>query len=132
MESYPADPGRRRPPAAQVRSGQAAAHATSRPACAAQARTRSWPSGSTAAPVATAVCEPSCGSTPIITAATSHCFSRRHLGEGPQRACLISDLPGVRACFEPRHGENRQADTSLPSQAANGRQAHQGASPSDL
>ena len=96
MVSYPADPGRRRPPAAQVRSGQAAAHASSRSACAAQARTRTWTSSSSAAPIATAVCQPSCGSTPIITAATSHSFSRRHLGEGPQRACLISDAPGVR------------------------------------
>jgi hypothetical protein len=56
-------------PAAQVRSGQAAAHDSSRSACAAQARTRSSPSGSSAAPIATAVCEPLCGSTPIITAA---------------------------------------------------------------
>ena len=38
---------------------------------AADARTRSSPSGSSAAPIATAVCEPLCGSTPIITATTN-------------------------------------------------------------
>ena len=38
-------------------------------AAAAQARTRSSPSGSSAALIATAVCEALCGSTPIITAA---------------------------------------------------------------
>jgi hypothetical protein len=42
-------------PAAQVRCGQSFAQASSRPACAGQARTRTWPSSSSAAPVATAV-----------------------------------------------------------------------------
>jgi hypothetical protein len=41
------------PSTAQVRSGQAAAHASSRCAWAAEARTRSSPSGSSAAPIAT-------------------------------------------------------------------------------
>jgi len=50
-----------RPPApsiAQVRCGQAAAHASSRSACDADARTRSSPSGSSAGLITTAVCEP--------------------------------------------------------------------------
>ena len=61
-----------RPPApstAQVRSGQAAAHSSSRLACASLARTRSCPSGSSAPLIATAVCEALCGSIPIITPA---------------------------------------------------------------
>jgi len=58
------------PSTAQIRSGQAAAHVTSRSAWVAEARTRNSPSGSSAAPIATAVCEPLCGSTPIITVAT--------------------------------------------------------------
>src|SRR5262249_39409977 len=49
--------------------GQAAAQASSRSACATQARTRNCPSGSSAALIATAVCEALRGSTPIITAA---------------------------------------------------------------
>ncbi len=44
------------PSIAQVRSGQGTAHASSRSACAAPARTRSSPSGSSAALIATAVC----------------------------------------------------------------------------
>jgi hypothetical protein len=59
-------------PAAQVRCGQAAAHASSRSAWTAQARTRSCPSGSSAALIATAVCEALRGPTPIITAAMEH------------------------------------------------------------
>jgi hypothetical protein len=54
---------------AQVRCGQPAAHSSNRSAWAAQVRTRSSPKGSSAAPIATAVCEPLCGSTPIITTA---------------------------------------------------------------
>jgi hypothetical protein len=57
------------PSTAQVRVGQAPAQASSCSAWAAQARTRSSPSGSSAALIATAVCEALCGSTPIITAA---------------------------------------------------------------
>jgi hypothetical protein len=41
--------------------------------------------------------------------------------EGPWRACLIPDWR--RASYEPRHGEIRQAGTSLLSQTASGRQA---------
>ena len=83
-------PGPPAPPTAQVRCGQAAAHASSRSAWAAEARTRTWPSGSSAAPIATAVCEPLCGSTPIITAATIYPFPR-FVQVGPRRACLIPD-----------------------------------------
>ncbi len=46
---------------AQVRSGQTAAQASDRSAWAAQARTRSSPSGSSAALIDTAVCEALCG-----------------------------------------------------------------------
>ena len=58
------------PSTAHVRCGQAAAHASSRSAWAAQARTRSSLSGSSAALITTAVCEALCGPAPIITAAT--------------------------------------------------------------
>src|SRR5215470_11514831 len=89
---------------AQVRSGQDTAHASSRSACAPQARTRTSPSGSSAALITTAVCEALCGSTPIITAAMT-CPPRPDLGE-PWRARLIPELrAGARASFEPRHGE---------------------------
>ena len=57
------------PPAAQVRCGHATAHASSCSACPPQARTRSSPSSSSAAPITTAVCEALCGPVPIITAA---------------------------------------------------------------
>jgi hypothetical protein len=51
-----------------MRCGQACAHASSRSAWAAQARILNWPSGTSAGPIATAVCEAWCGSIPIITA----------------------------------------------------------------
>ena len=63
--------GEQAPQAAQVRSGHAAAHPMSFPAWPAEARTLSSPSGSSAGLITTAVCEPLCGSTPIITAAIS-------------------------------------------------------------
>ena len=56
------------PSTAQVRCGQACAHSSSRSVWAAQARTRTWPSGASAGSIATAVCEALCGSIPIITA----------------------------------------------------------------
>jgi hypothetical protein len=59
------------PSTAQARSGHARAHATSCAACAGQALTCTFPSGSSPGPIATAVCEPLCGSTPIITIAMS-------------------------------------------------------------
>jgi hypothetical protein len=79
------------PSTAQVRSGHAAAHSASFPACAADARTRISPSGSSAGPITTAVCDPLCGSTPIITAviARSKSFVREWR---TWRACLITDL----------------------------------------
>jgi hypothetical protein len=58
-------------PAAQVRSGQARAHASSCPAWSGQAWIRTPPSGTSPASIATAVCEPLCGSIPIITSAIS-------------------------------------------------------------
>ena len=79
------------PSTAQVRSGHAAAHSTSFPACAADARTRISPSGSSAALITTAVCDPLCGSTPIITAviSTLQVVVREWR---TWRACLITDL----------------------------------------
>ena len=59
------------PSTAQLRSGHATAHASSRSAWDGQARTRNSPSGSSAPPIATAVCEPLCGSIPIITSVIS-------------------------------------------------------------
>ena len=56
---------------AHVRCGQAAAQASSRSACATQARTLTWPSALSAWSITTAVCDPLCGSTPIITTATT-------------------------------------------------------------
>src|SRR5262249_10487415 len=56
------------PSTAQVRSGQSRAHITSCSACAGQALTPILPSGCSPALIPTAVCEPLCGPTPIITA----------------------------------------------------------------
>ena len=108
-----AGPARRRPrPTAQVRSGQAAAHPTSFSAWAAQARTRSSPSGSSVPPIATAVCDPLCGSTPIITAVISTLqlivTSNGDVAGMPNYGFAIA-----RTSFEPRHGETRRAGTSL-------------------
>jgi hypothetical protein len=61
-------PSPRAPSTAQVRSGQARAQAPSFPAWPGQARTRSLPGSSPAAPTATAVREPFCGAIPTITA----------------------------------------------------------------
>ena len=52
-----------------ARPGQACAHPSSRPARTAGARTRNWPSDSSAAVIATAGREALRGSTPIITTA---------------------------------------------------------------
>src|SRR5215469_4523514 len=107
------------PSTAQVRRGQAAAHATSRSAWAAQARTRSSPSGSSAALIATAVCEALCGSTPIITAAIETLLPYR-------RARTVAGTPDPRdlrdahASLEPRHGEAPAAGTSFESQPQQG------------
>jgi hypothetical protein len=71
--------------------------ASSRCACAAQARTRTrtWPSTSSAVPITTAVCDPLCGSTPIITAAIGCPFLSGYGGGIPWRACLIPDRSAV-------------------------------------
>ena len=93
---------------AQVRSGQAAAQASSRSAWVAQARTRSSPSGSSARLIATAVCEPLCGSTPIITAA----MNRPSLDAGCDRGghALFQDLLASRLFrATPRQGPDRPA-----------------------
>ena len=107
------------PSTAQVRCGQAAAHASSRSAWAAQARTRSSPSGSSAALIATAVCEALCGSTPIITAAMENSFPYR-------RARTVAGTPNSRtfAAFTPllshATARPRQAGTSFESQPQQG------------
>ena len=84
-------PSPRAPSTAHVRSGQAPAQATSFPAWSGQAQTRSVPSGSSAPPTATAVCEPLCGSIPIITAITTLPIVTRR-PDRLWRACLIPDL----------------------------------------
>ena len=101
-------PSPRAPSTAQVRSGQACAQATSFPAWSGQARTRSLPSGSSAAPTATAVCEPLCGSVPIITAISA-------LPSSPATRRTAAGMPytgpalGARPSFEPRHGKVRRS-----------------------
>ena len=124
-----------RPPApstAQVRSGQAAAHASSRSACAAQARTRSSPSGSSAALIATAVCEALCGSTPIITTAMNDPLPWTPVKD-PRRARLIprSSL-ALAPLLSHATARPRQAGTSFESQTATGRQADQEPAHRDL
>ena len=87
-------------------------------------RTRSLPSWVSAASIATAVCDPLCGSIPMITAATNGPFPPHAGIRRPRRAPLISDRPGVRTAFEPRRGRTRQTGNSLTSQAAaRGRQS---------
>jgi len=105
------------PSTAQVRSGQDFAQVSSRSACAAQARTRTSPTGTSSAPIATAVCEPLCGSTPIITAAIIYPFPR--LCAGRAAAGMPYSRAGQRrTSYEPRHGKVRQAGTSFGSQAS--------------
>ena len=73
-----------------------------------QARTRSLPSGSSAAPTATAVCEPLCGPVPIITAISA-------LPSSPATRRTAAGMPhtgpalGARPSFEPRHGKVRRS-----------------------
>ena len=68
---------------------------------------RIFPSGCSAAPTATAVCEPLCGSIPIITAISA-------LPSAPATRQTAAGMPytgpalGVRPSFEPRHGKIRQ------------------------
>ena len=108
------------PPAAQVRS---ASPLPTPPASGLgpEARTRTSPSRSSAAPIATAVCEPLCGSTPIITAAINGSFiivgGKDRSGHARFQGCWRC------APFEPHQGKDRQAGTSLLSQTASGRQA---------
>ena len=107
------------PPAAQVRCGQAAAQASRRSAWTAQARTRSSPSGSSAALIATAVCEALCGSTPIITAAMETLLPFR-------RARTVAGTPNSRTfvaltpLLSHATARPRQAGTSFGSQPQQG------------
>ena len=124
------------PSTAQVRCGQDAAHASSRSAWAAEARIRTWPSGSSAAPIATAVCEPLCGSTPIITAATTGPLSRfvagdrgghalfrigvaplsSHAAARPDRRHLVNKPDhdcGRQAVREPAHRTSKRYDQAV-------------------
>jgi hypothetical protein len=58
------------------------------------------------------VCDPLCGSTPIITAVMtrSKSFVR---GMGNVAGMPNYGSASARTSFEPRHGENRQAGTSI-------------------
>jgi hypothetical protein len=110
------------PSTAQARSGRVCAQPSSRSACTAEARTRSWPSGSSAELIATAVCEALCGSTPIITTTAMTAISFRYPGvktvagtpnsrnHSGTRAPLLSH-----ATARPRH-----AGTSFESQTPQG------------
>ena len=81
-------PGRRRPRPPRSAPARPPPTPAAAPPGPTQARTRSSPSGSSAAPIATAVCEALCGSTPIITAAIGTLLLPGR-GQGPWRACLI-------------------------------------------
>ena len=78
------------PSTAQARPGHDCAHATSCSACDGQARTRILPKGHSPALIATAVCEPLCGSTPIITAIIGVLHIVIEGRVFPRRACLIT------------------------------------------
>jgi hypothetical protein len=76
------------------------------------ARTRSSPRGSSAALIATAVCDPLWGSIPIITAVIAR--SNLVIRDGRTMAGMPNTgSASARASFGPRHGENRQAGTSI-------------------
>ena len=108
-----------RPPApstAQVRSGQAAAHSSSRSACAALARTRSSPSGSSAPLITTAVCEALCGSIPIITAVMTGLLFPVP-GEDRGGHAYFQDLTALAPLLSHATARSRQASTSFESQA---------------
>ncbi len=70
----------------------------------------------------TAVCEPLCGSTPIITAAIIYPFPSALRQIGPRRACLIPERSGVAPLTSHTAARSRQAGTSFGSQAMTGRQ----------
>ena len=111
-----------RPPApstAQVRRGQAAAQASRRSAWTAQARTRSSPSGSSAAPIATAVCEALCGSTPIMTTAMETLLpfrSARTVAGTPNSGTIAAFMP----LLSHTTARPRPAGTSFESQPQQG------------
>ena len=99
------------PSTAQVRSGQAAAHASSVSAWDGQACTCNSPSGSSAEPIATAVCEFLCGSIPIITSAIS--ALQTVVTESRSAAGMPNSSAGARASFEPRRGGPGRLGTSF-------------------
>jgi hypothetical protein len=99
-----------------------AAHATICSAWAAAARTRTWPKTLSAWPVATAVCDPLCGSTPIITTATGRSPSLLDPVNRPWRAYLISDRLALAPLMSHTTARPGGAGTSFGSQAVTGRQ----------
>ena len=95
------------PSIAQARSGHPRAHASSCSACDGQASTCSSPSRSSPAPIATAVCEPLCGSTPIITCAIS---TLPAVVTKPEAAAgMPNTSASARASFEPHRSAARRA-----------------------
>jgi hypothetical protein len=87
--------GRPAPSTAQVRSDQPAARATSCSACAADARTRTSPSGSSVGPIAAAVCDALCGLTLIIITAINRPLLRQPGGTTAASAGSRSCLAGT-------------------------------------
>jgi len=85
-----------------------------------------------AAPTATAVCEPLCGSIPIIAAIST--LHIRHQTTGQTAAGMPYTGPalGARPSFEPRHGKVRQSRHIDPKPGTRGRQAVREPAPSDL
>ena len=65
--------------------------------CVDDARTLICPSSVSSGSSATAVCDPLCGSTPIITSATMSSSER----DGPWRACPVSDRPAFSPLVSP-------------------------------
>jgi hypothetical protein len=84
-----------------------------------QARTRSSPSGSSAALIAAAVCEASCGSTPIITAAIGLPLSI-DAGKTAAGTPDSKDLHGAYASLSHATARPRPAGTSFASQFQQG------------
>ncbi len=104
---------------AQVRSGHALAHSLKRASCSGPDRTRNWPSVASCSSMATAVCEPLCGSMPIVTAMKT---SFGHWGSWTVAGTSDFRDSGARASFQPRHDEARRVGTPFGSQASSGRQ----------
>src|SRR5882724_13143653 len=86
---------------AHRRSGKAAAQLNSNSHCRLVARTRSSPSWTSSPSMATAVCEPLCGSTPINTFIVTPLVVRREMGDA---TVGTPDEEGALASFEPHRG----------------------------